>query len=143
MQTDLNRMSFEANPPFAIKPQKLLGSRVRRTRPYSEGLMFTQADSAQCVRSDWSMQDIGSFARLVVVSSMVDVEVSLDVQRATAAQAPAPPSTTIDQLQTGLEAVPAKESVWDILESLAGTIEAAPDWAAEHDHYLYSTPKRG
>lgn len=29
-----------------------------------------------------------------------------------------------------------------ILESLAGTVDAPPDWAAEHDHYLYGTPKR-
>jgi hypothetical protein len=30
---------------------------------------------------------------------------------------------------------------WDVLESLTGTIEAPADWSAEHDHYLYSTPK--
>jgi hypothetical protein len=29
-----------------------------------------------------------------------------------------------------------------ILESLAGTVDAPADWAAEHDHYLYGTPKR-
>ena len=29
-----------------------------------------------------------------------------------------------------------------ILESLAGTVDAPSDWAAEHDHYLYGTPKR-
>ncbi|MFB0547166.1 MAG: hypothetical protein ACETWB_09665 [Anaerolineae bacterium] len=34
------------------------------------------------------------------------------------------------------------ESAWDVLESLAGTVEAPPDWAQEHDHYLYGTPKR-
>jgi hypothetical protein len=32
--------------------------------------------------------------------------------------------------------------VWDLLEALAGTIEAPEDWAIEHDHYLYGTPKR-
>lgn len=31
---------------------------------------------------------------------------------------------------------------WDVLESLTGRIEAPTDWAAEHDHYLYGTPKR-
>lgn len=31
---------------------------------------------------------------------------------------------------------------WDVLESLTGTIEAPTDWSAEHDHYLYGTPKR-
>jgi hypothetical protein len=33
-------------------------------------------------------------------------------------------------------------SAWDVLESLTGTVEAPDDWAAEHDHYLYGTPKR-
>ncbi|HMV87286.1 MAG TPA: hypothetical protein PKC13_24275 [Blastocatellia bacterium] len=31
---------------------------------------------------------------------------------------------------------------WDVLEQMSGTIEAPPDWAAEHDHYLYGAPKR-
>ncbi|NJM73931.1 MAG: antitoxin family protein [Scytonema sp. RU_4_4] len=31
---------------------------------------------------------------------------------------------------------------WDVLEAMTGTIEAAPDWSSEHDHYLYGTPKR-
>jgi hypothetical protein len=31
---------------------------------------------------------------------------------------------------------------WDVLESLTGTVEAPADWSAEHDHYLYATPKR-
>lgn len=30
---------------------------------------------------------------------------------------------------------------WDVLEHLTGTIEAPYDWASEHDHYLYNTPK--
>ena len=29
------------------------------------------------------------------------------------------------------------------LESLIGSVEAPVDWAAEHDHYLYGTPRRG
>ncbi|MEO0375356.1 MAG: hypothetical protein AAF329_12180 [Cyanobacteria bacterium P01_A01_bin.17] len=32
-------------------------------------------------------------------------------------------------------------NAWDVLESLTGTVEAPADWSAEHDHYLYSTPK--
>ncbi|NJN24442.1 MAG: hypothetical protein HC810_08725 [Acaryochloridaceae cyanobacterium RL_2_7] len=32
-------------------------------------------------------------------------------------------------------------NAWDVLESLAGTVEAPADWSAEHDHYLYGTPK--
>ena len=36
----------------------------------------------------------------------------------------------------------AEGDAWDTLETLTGTIEAPPDWASEHDHYLYNTPKR-
>jgi hypothetical protein len=32
--------------------------------------------------------------------------------------------------------------VWELLEHVAGTIEMPADWASEHDHYLYGTPKR-
>ena len=32
-------------------------------------------------------------------------------------------------------------NAWDVLESLTGTVEAPTDWSAEHDHYLYGTPK--
>ncbi len=31
---------------------------------------------------------------------------------------------------------------WEVLEALAGTVEAPQDWSIEHDHYLYGTPKR-
>jgi hypothetical protein len=36
----------------------------------------------------------------------------------------------------------ASSNAWDVLESLTGTVEAPNDWSAEHDHYLYGTPKR-
>jgi len=32
--------------------------------------------------------------------------------------------------------------VWDLLENLAGTVDAPEDWSIEHDHYLYGTPKQ-
>ncbi|MGA7934977.1 MAG: hypothetical protein WCA35_15630 [Kovacikia sp.] len=32
-------------------------------------------------------------------------------------------------------------NAWDVLESLAGAVEAPTDWSTEHDHYLYGTPK--
>ncbi len=32
--------------------------------------------------------------------------------------------------------------VYDLLQSLAGTYDGPEDWSAEHDHYLYGTPKR-
>jgi len=39
------------------------------------------------------------------------------------------------------EHLQASGNAWDILESLTGTVEAPADWSAEHDHYLYGTPK--
>ncbi len=36
----------------------------------------------------------------------------------------------------------AQGDAWDVLDALAGAIDAPSDWAAEHDHYLYGTPKR-
>lgn len=38
----------------------------------------------------------------------------------------------------------AKRSVdaFAVLRELAGSIEAPSDFAAEHDHYIYGTPKR-
>ena len=33
------------------------------------------------------------------------------------------------------------EDAWDILESMTGTLDGPEDWSAEHDHYLYGTPK--
>jgi hypothetical protein len=36
----------------------------------------------------------------------------------------------------------AELGAWDVLATLVGTLEAPADWAAEHDHYLYGTPKR-
>jgi len=35
-----------------------------------------------------------------------------------------------------------KENVWQMLKRFAGTVDAPADWASEHDHYLYGTPKR-
>ena len=37
---------------------------------------------------------------------------------------------------------PPQTTAWEILDRLAGSITAPPDWAEEHDHYLYGTPKR-
>lgn len=38
---------------------------------------------------------------------------------------------------------PRKATAWDILEDMIGSVDAPPDWASEHDHYLYGAPKRG
>lgn len=31
---------------------------------------------------------------------------------------------------------------WQLLDEMAGSIEAPADWSAQHDHYLYGTPKQ-
>jgi hypothetical protein len=38
--------------------------------------------------------------------------------------------------------VKSEESAWDVLDRMTGTVEGPEDWSAEHDHYLYGTPKR-
>jgi hypothetical protein len=39
------------------------------------------------------------------------------------------------------EAQATTQSAWDVLDQLTGAIEEPEDWASEHDHYLYGTPK--
>lgn len=39
-----------------------------------------------------------------------------------------------------VEALPAPD-VWQVLSDAAGSVSAPADWAAQHDHYLYGTPK--
>lgn len=34
-----------------------------------------------------------------------------------------------------------KKNLWDTLSDLSGTVEGPEDWAKEHDHHLYGTPK--
>lgn len=36
----------------------------------------------------------------------------------------------------------AAADAWDVLEDHTGAVDAPGDWAAEHDHYPYGTPKR-
>jgi hypothetical protein len=40
-------------------------------------------------------------------------------------------------------ALPSAGDMWDVLEALVGSVDAPEDWAGEHDHYLYGTPKHG
>jgi hypothetical protein len=49
-----------------------------------------------------------------------------------AVPAPAEPENRPQHVETALE----------VLDRLTGSIEGPGDWAAEHDHYLYGTPKR-
>lgn len=51
------------------------------------------------------------------------------------------PENTAEPSGESLPALP-EGGVWDLLEQAAGTVEMPADWASEHDHYLYGTPKR-
>ena len=39
------------------------------------------------------------------------------------------------------EGIPGGDA-WELLRSLTGALQMPPDWASEHDHYLYGSPKR-
>lgn len=54
------------------------------------------------------------------------------------------PITIWREIQANLAANnPSRQTTaWDVLDGLTGSIVAPPDWAEEHDHYLYGTPKR-
>ena len=38
--------------------------------------------------------------------------------------------------------IEGRETIWDVLDRHVGSVDAPEDWSAEHDHYLYGTPKR-
>lgn len=52
-------------------------------------------------------------------------------------------SEVIQNQETEQASQPAGNApnAWDVLESLIGTVEGPEDWAEQHDHYLYGTPK--
>lgn len=41
------------------------------------------------------------------------------------------------------DAAASEGDAWDVLERFTGTVDAPPDWASEHDHYLYGTATSG
>ncbi|MGB8643629.1 MAG: hypothetical protein WCF84_00185 [Anaerolineae bacterium] len=45
------------------------------------------------------------------------------------------------KIESAIPSLPVGDA-WAVLEALAGTIQAPGDWASEHDHYLYGTPKQ-
>jgi hypothetical protein len=48
----------------------------------------------------------------------------------------------VEATENGDAQPPQTGNAWDVLDALAGTVNAPTDWALEHDHYLYGTPKR-
>jgi hypothetical protein len=49
----------------------------------------------------------------------------------------------IVEKEIGGESATETPTAWEVLDGLTGTVEGPEDWAAEHDHYLYGSPKRG
>ena len=45
-------------------------------------------------------------------------------------------------LVTEKKHVSGASDAWGVLGRLTGTVDAPQDWAEEHDHYLYRSPKR-
>jgi hypothetical protein len=45
-------------------------------------------------------------------------------------------------IEDAAQEVSGKEDAWSVLQDLAGTYEGPADWSAEHDHYIYGSPKR-
>ncbi len=48
----------------------------------------------------------------------------------------------VDETAAGSTTGTAHGDVWNLLGNLAGKFTAPADWASEHDHYLYGSPKR-
>lgn len=50
--------------------------------------------------------------------------------------------TVPDSNGAEMEAPTEPLNAWEYLRKYAGTVEMPEDWSAEHDHYLYGSPKR-
>jgi len=128
MATDFNKLHCEANSPLIIFFQPRQGRGLCLGGTLSAGHRL-----GGCLQSTRRYPDPGVSAD---IGAFVGAYAGLG-----GAQTGDWVRKVIEQLQVA-PPVPARESLWDILESLAGTIEAPADWAIEHDHYLYGTPKR-
>ncbi len=56
-----------------------------------------------------------------------------------------PDGTTVEIIvSTEVKIAPAQGSFFDTIQDLVGSVDGLPeDFAAEHDHYIHGTPKRG
>jgi hypothetical protein len=136
MQTDFNRLSLEANPPFAVKAERRIANRLAPSLQTRTVFVF-QTGSIQCIPSLFSQTNLPNYTEAPFFRCFADRGSRREHgqgERSTA-------NSLIDQFQASAGAAAGGESVWGILESLIGGLEAPPDWAAEHDHYLYGTPK--
>lgn len=55
-----------------------------------------------------------------------------------------PLRVTVEEVATEADRPPLNLAEWlDQIEAEFGLVEGPEDWAAEHDHYLYGSPKQG
>lgn len=136
MQTEICQTMIEAKRLLAHAPDHEIGGSLSGLRTAQSAL--SQFDSSQGQLS----RDLSSLALLLAVTSST-FQVSVETRKRPQTPSSFPSSATIDQLQAASPpVVPTRTSAWDILESLAGTVDAPADWSLEHDHYLYGTPRR-
>lgn len=50
--------------------------------------------------------------------------------------------TKIEDQEIVLTKTEPEKNAWELLEDMAGSMEAPEDWSQEHDHYLYGTSKQ-
>lgn len=67
--------------------------------------------------------------------AVIVIDESLSSQPASSSHVDAARSEVITRSTT-------KKTAWTVLRINAGSVEMPEDWAKEHDHYLYGTPKR-
>lgn len=53
------------------------------------------------------------------------------------------PNTTYEITIVAKAPPEVRETAWDVLDRMTGSVEGPGDASAELDHYLYGTPKRG
>lgn len=137
MQVNFTEMSLDANPLFAVESQNRIAER-ERSEQRGRRLFIQQADCIQCLGP--VIRDLSHSPQAFLFwCTAVLGERRPGVQYSAA-------NSIIDQFQASAgrrTRVSEGESIWTVLKSLIGTVDAPPDWAAEHDHYLYGTPKKG
>lgn len=146
MQLDLNRFSLQANPPVPKSPPGaprvlLTADPLFAPQGFSHGFARIHGDAnvqrKRITNLGFSNHpDLllvqGSYRRLVNVRP-VEQETEIFSNLPLDLYANTPPTSQLT--------FPVSADAWDVLESLIGTIDGPPDWASEHDHYLYGTPK--
>ncbi|RPJ54902.1 MAG: hypothetical protein EHM23_27855 [Acidobacteria bacterium] len=136
MQLNFTKMSLDANPPLGIEPQERTGKHDRSEQWGGRPFML-QTNSIQCLGSAIQNVQRSPHAFLFWCAALGALRPSVQFS---------PANSVIDQFQASAGRPTRSsegKSIWRVLESLIGTVDAPPDWAAEHDHYLYGTPKRG